>query len=98
MVQHTNHVSKIRDWSQKHGYEFEYKGKLDGGDTVFGVLKTKRGARYHVRASSQRDIVGSTVVARSSSSIPKADPNSIKILINNQVVKGKRIGYYNLKE
>lgn len=87
----------LQDFLKKQGMSYEHGGFLEGGDTVYGVMTTKRGAKFHVRAFGQRDWSNSTVVVRSSQTINRnPNPNSIKTLINNQVLKGKILGKYSI--
>lgn len=88
----------FREWCASHGYSYEHHGFLDSGLTSYGVIETKRGGRYWVRASTKTFGEHDTVVVKSKSSVDRSGPNSIQILLNNQVVKGKIIGRYNLKE
>lgn len=96
MVSKFDRLDRLKAFMKKKGFKYEHRGFLDGGDTVFGVMTAKRGGRYHVRASSRRDMQSNTVVVRSTKTTKFTQPNSIRILINNQVVKGKVIGRYTI--
>jgi len=89
-------LDRLKAFMKKKGLKFEHQGYLEGGSVVHGVMTTKRGGRYYVRASSMRDQRSNTVVVRSTKTTKFTHPNSISLLINNQVLKGKVIGRYTI--
>lgn len=94
-------VDSFNEWAKKNGYKLEIDGFLDADKTIYGVIETPRGARYFVRAFtlSEHDYPeGKTIIVRSSKSANYSNPNSIKMLVNGQIVKGKKIGSYNYKK
>lgn len=70
---------------------FELDGTLDGKETLYGVGETHRGGRYYMRFFYVRRY-GVVNVVRSKYTVSRCDANSIKSLINGQIIKGQLLG------
>lgn len=91
-------LEAFRAWCKENNYKYEHGGFIGVNDTIHGIIETKRGARYYVRARTKSSVELETVVVRSKQNTTYANPNSIRILINNQVLKGNVIGNYQLNK
>ena len=76
---------------QKPGISsYDHWGVIDGGETLCGSIETSRGASYYIRFFYIRRF-GVIKVVRSKYNTGKCDANSIRVLINGQIVKGKQL-------
>lgn len=91
-------LKAFKKWLNENNYKYEHHGFVGMGDAPYGIIETKRGARYYVRGRTKSNVEYDTVIVRSKQNTTYANPNSIQIFMNNQVLKGKIIGNYQLNE
>jgi len=87
-------VRAVTDWMNAERYKFDFHSVFGlGNNQISGVITTKRGAKYYVRAFFHTD-TGDVIIARSTQNTEHSHANAISFLINGQLLHGKRIGRF----